>query len=374
MRNNTRPVASSPLFRIVLSHRRPFLNYLLGLGIAVICLGISWEGEHIRGAPLFLAPLAGGLIATILLGGGPAIFAGIVMGIGLRYWLVLGPGNLYPEPKLILMRLFIFSGTALILGRISSELRLGYLQAEELKEETEKEATARQQIVDIVSHDLRNPIASVQMYASLLLKNKKTPSAEIDESEYLKGVLRSADRMNRITCDLLDASQIEMGRFSTVRTNESLKPIILDALDSFRTLADSHSIRFRTELEIPEIQLSVDRGRIIQAISNLLHNAVKYSPDGSTILIAVTQTDENLNIAITDEGPGIEPNKMKHIFDRYWADKMATAHGSGLGLFISKGIARSHQGDLTAANNSKRGATFTLTIPISSRATLPLAA
>jgi signal transduction histidine kinase len=354
----------NPFFRVLLARRHPAFNYLIAFGIAVVCLGFSWESGRVHDGPLFIAPLSGILIASIFLGGGPALFCGLTLAIGLD-WILFWPTSIFPDLKMGFLRISIFFIAAVILGRTTSLLREGYLQAEELKEETAKLAAARQQIVDVVSHDLRNPIASVQMYASLLLTKTENQSLEINEGEYLKGILRSTGRMKRITNDLLDASQIETARFTMSLFEEPLAPIIFEALDSFKTLAQERNIHFKIEPEIPSICLHVDRCRIIQAISNLLHNAVKFSPDNGSILIDVRQTQDLLRITVSDEGSGIEPEKMPHIFDRYWTDQIS-AHGSGLGLFIAKGIAQSHHGDLTVENTPKGGASFTLTIPIES--------
>jgi signal transduction histidine kinase len=353
-----------PLFRILLARRHPAFDFLIAFGIAVVCLGLSWESGRVHNGPIFLAPLSGILIASIFLGGGPALFCGMTLAIGLD-WILFWPTSIFPDLKIGLLRIAIFFIAAVILGRTTALLREGYLQAEALKEETAKLAAARQQIVDVVSHDLRNPIASVQMYASLLLTKTENQSLEINEGAYLKGILRSTGRMKRITNDLLDASQIETARFTMNLFEEPLEPIIFEALDSFKTLAQERNIHFKIEPAIPSICLHVDRCRIVQAVSNLLHNAVKFSPDNGSILIDVKQTEDLLRITVSDEGVGIEPEKMPRIFDRYWTDQIST-HGNGLGLFIAKGIAQSHHGDLTVTNTPKGGASFTLTIPIES--------
>jgi signal transduction histidine kinase len=341
------------------------MNYLIAFGIAVFSLGLSLEIGKVHGGPVFIASLFGVILAAILLGGGPALLCGILVTLGMN-WIIMLPTSIYPEPTSVVMsRLWILAPVIAILARVIVVLRAGYLQADALKEQTTKLAAARKQIVDVVSHDLRNPIASVQMYASLLLTKTQNQSLEINEAEYLRGILRSTDRMKRITNDLLDASQIETARFTMSLFDEPLEPIIFEALDSFKMLAQQRNIRFKIEPEIPTVRLHVDRCRIIQAISNLLHNAVKFSPENGSILIAVRQAQDLLRITVSDEGTGIEPEKMPHIFDRYWTDQVS-AHGNGLGLFIAKGIAQSHHGDLTVANTPKGGASFTLTIPIES--------
>jgi signal transduction histidine kinase len=131
-----------------------------------------------------------------------------------------------------------------------------------------------------------------------------------------------------------------------------------------RSQAKKRNIKFEVKLFAPKVQFIVDRSRIIQAISNLIHNAVKYSPEGETINIAAEEKNSTLRIAVSDQGPGISPDKIGDIFNRYRTERSGGIHGTGLGLFIAKGIATSHGGDLSVANNPKGGATFTLTIPL----------
>jgi signal transduction histidine kinase len=351
-------ILSAVLYR---QHLPQMASYLLALLIAVSCLALARVSEGLfRGLP-YMWPFSGAIIAAVLLGRGPALFCSIISALGLDFW-IFGHGHIFLDPAVVL-RLSLFLLTTWIVSQIASELRTGYLQAERLKAEAERQAAARQQIVDIVSHDLRNPLASVQMYASLLLKNIDAPSMKINEVECLGGVLRSADRMRRITGDLLDASQIEMGHFSITPAPEDLASLINDALSAFHVAAHERNIKFEVKLSKPVMCFIADRARVIQAVSNLVHNAIKYSPEGGTINIAARESDGALSVSVSDQGPGISPDKIEHIFDRYWTEKDTTKQGTGLGLFIAKGIATSHGGDLSVANNPAGGAVFTLTIP-----------
>ena len=178
------------------------------------------------------------------------------------------------------------------------------------------------------------------------------------------GILRSTERMTRITSDLLDASKIEMGHFSILPEAGDVNRLIAETLDSFRDASEAKKIKLDAQFSAPSLWVKLDHSRFTQAISNLIHNAIKLSPQGGVMQITAKETDGFLRVAVSDQGPGISPENMQCIFDRYWTEKSRSSHGTGLGLFIAKGIARSHGGDLTVANNKDGGATFTLTIPM----------
>jgi signal transduction histidine kinase len=331
---------------LMLSKRTPLLNYLLALAIAIFCLALSQMSHEYLGGLRYIWPLSGSIIAAVFLGSGPALFCCAVAVLALDF---------LPGPA-VLVRLSVVVVTTLVVSKIASEAREGYLQAE-------KQAAARQQIVDIVSHDVRNPLASIQMYASLLLKQFRTPSKGINEVQLVDGILRSTNRIRQITSDLLDASQKEMGRFSIKPSVENLNSIVDDTLSAFRVLAQSSHLEFEVKLFAPDVQVTADRSRLIQALSNVVHNAIKFSPEGGVVRITAEENGGQLRISVSDQGPGIPVEKMPHIFDRYWTEKSEVNLGTGLGLFISRGIATSHGGDLSVANGPAGGAVFTFTFP-----------
>jgi len=353
----------SLILKIILTHRPKIMDYFLAVVIAIFFLSLSRLSSGFSWGFVYVWPLAGTMVAAILLGRRSALICSIISALGLDYW-VLGGNHGYFDP-IIIVRLLTFLIITLFLSKTASELRKGYLRAENLNDQIEKESAARKHVVDIVSHDLRNPLASVQLYTSLLLKNADTPSDKIDNVEFLNGILRSAEKMKRITSDLLDASQIEMGHFSIKVASEDLTSIINDALSAFQESIRNRNIRFEVKTFEPEFHFIADRSRITQIISNLVSNAITHSPTRGVITILAEKNNESLNISVSDQGPGISAENLKHIFTRYWTEPGSTDHqGTGLGLFIAQGIATSHRGSLSVANNPKGGATFTLKIPL----------
>ena len=193
------------ILKIVLARRSLAFKYFISTLVTVICLGISQILIVLNwGQVPFMVPLAGAVLIAVIFGFGPAFLCSLFGVFGVSYWVAkpaagsshVNISNILLNPIFIL-RYFVFIFIALLVSNIISELRIGYLTAEQLKAETERQSAARQHVVDIVSHDLRNPIASIKMYASLLfkLKNEKIYLPEIDEKRMHNGN-PSIDRAN----------------------------------------------------------------------------------------------------------------------------------------------------------------------------------
>lgn len=229
--------------------------------------------------------------------------------------------------------------------------------------EAEAAVVSRDEVLSVVSHDLRNPVSTVMMSAGLLAD----PQFHLSDDQRKKQVdviRRSAQRMNRMIQDLLDVARIKGGRLTVSRRCEEASLLATEAYDSFRPIAAEKNQTLECEIASDLPRVNVDRDRIFQVLSNYLNNAVKFSPTGSPIILrAVRTADGGVRFAVQDRGPGIRPADLANVFTRFWQAK-GTAHmGSGLGLAIAKGIVEAHSGRVGAESMPGGGSTFWLELP-----------
>jgi len=223
---------------------------------------------------------------------------------------------------------------------------------------------ARDDLLAVVSHDLRNPLSSIQLQADVLLH---APSAG-DEGrarilrDSAERIRRSATHMKALTDDLLDLASIEAHRFALRLQSVESRYLIEEALLAASPLAEAKRITIAVEsIDMPALQ--ADPERILRVLSNLLGNAIKFTPEGGKITVQAARRDGDLSIAVADTGPGIPADDLPHVFDRYWKAAAASKPGSGLGLYIASGIIEAHGGKIWA-ESSAGGARFTFTLPI----------
>jgi signal transduction histidine kinase len=229
----------------------------------------------------------------------------------------------------------------------------------------EEAARARDQMMAVVSHDLRNPLATVQMSVSFML-DEMVPddSAHERERTQLQAIHRSADRMYRLIQDLLNVAAIEAGQLAVTRSPLAVDDLMCDALELLRPLAARKRIALVADVPPTLPRVVADRERVLQVFSNLGGNAIKFTPEDGRIEIGATPCGEAVEFAVRDTGPGIPPEDLPHIFDRFWQAKKTARGGVGLGLAIAKGIVETHGGRIRIESEPGRGSRFVFTLPI----------
>ncbi len=237
----------------------------------------------------------------------------------------------------------------------------------DLARQVEREQRAvrvRDDLVAVVSHDLKNPLGLIQMQAAALREG-----AAEDESERagrlrtgMDRIQRAVDRMNALVNDLLDLAKIEAGRFELHRQDAPVEEIVEEALALLRPLAEARRITLEAEVP-PVVRVNADRERVFQVLSNLVGNAIKFTPEAGRVTLHVTADERNVRFAVTDTGPGIPESQREHLFDRYWQAPAKRKAGTGLGLYIAKGIVEAHGGAIWFEQPSSGGASFHFTLP-----------
>ena len=220
---------------------------------------------------------------------------------------------------------------------------------------------ARDEVLAIVSHDLRNPLSSIAICARTLREDVRPDS---EQSNMLGAIAEATDWMNRLIHDLLDASALEAGRLSIVNRQESVSRIIASAVSMRAREASAKSLTLQAELPESLPMVSADVGRVGQVIGNLLTNAIKFTERGGQIVVRARVTPPFVEISVTDTGSGIPRDEQARVFDRYWQSRRTAGRGTGLGLTIARGIVEAHGGRIWLESEPGRGSTFFFTLPI----------
>jgi signal transduction histidine kinase len=227
-------------------------------------------------------------------------------------------------------------------------------------EDAEHAARTRDEVLAMVSHDLRNPLNLVLTSAVMMLESGGTLQER--ERAQLQMIHRASDQMHRLIQDLLDLSSIESGRFSVQLESQPVAQLIREACDLLEHTADNRQIRLRTEMKESLPDVLADRHRVLQLLGNLIGNALKFTPAGGTVTVRARRDGDDVMLEVEDDGPGIDSPDLAHVFDRFWRGEQHSGEGAGLGLAIAHGIAASHGSELKVESQPGRGSTFSFAL------------
>jgi signal transduction histidine kinase len=232
----------------------------------------------------------------------------------------------------------------------------------QLYEQAQKAVRARQDVLAIVSHDLQNPLGTILMTVGFLAEATSNEGV-LDRKRGIDLIQRSAQRMNRLIRDLLDTASIEAGQLAVDASRHAMGALIHEAVELHRAAAAKKGLRLEVVPPGEELKVDCDRGRLLQVFGNLIGNAIKFTPTGGSIQVCARAGVEETLFFVMDSGPGIDPDKLPHVFDRFWQARRGTGVGTGLGLTIAKGLVKAHGGRIWAESTLGEGATFFFTIP-----------
>src|SRR5215216_1776956 len=230
--------------------------------------------------------------------------------------------------------------------------------------ELERLDQSKTRFLSTISHEFRTPLTAIIGYSELLASNISDPAIAEDAAV----IHREASRLNRLVDDILLVDRVDAGHMSLKKTLVDCNSLVREVVATFRPLTDSH--RFPLDLDPSLRTIDGDRDRLAQAITNLVSNAVKYSPAGGTVTITTRNDGDDVVISVRDEGIGIAREDLSRIFDRFERVETGIAGriaGTGLGLSIVEDIASLHGGRLWADSKLGLGSTFYLAIPSASR-------
>jgi PAS domain S-box-containing protein len=223
---------------------------------------------------------------------------------------------------------------------------------------------ARDDMIGIVSHDLRNPVNAVRMLTGVMLDTNRDETLPPQVAEYAGVIRQAAQQMDALINDLLDITRVEAGRLKVNAKPSDTEELLSDTLRTLAPVASEKSIGLKLQAPDDPPAVYADSARIRQALSNLVGNAVKFSPAGSEIIVKVNPVDGEVIFSVTDSGSGMTPEQLSHAFDRFWQSSRTDRQGAGLGLAITKGIIEAHGGRIWASSKPGLGSTFYFTLPV----------
>lgn len=224
----------------------------------------------------------------------------------------------------------------------------------------EREIGAKQgELIAAASHELRNPLTALVMSAEVLAEEAAI-SGNDDMASLADTVLRQSRRAARLITEMLDYARIEAGKLQVMRTEVDLNSVALDVVEEVRDETPDTDIRIEAGGDGP-VLVEGDRARIQMVMRNLLQNAVRYAD--APMRVRVERTPAKVRLHVEDSGPGVAPGDRERIFERFERGATAVAEGTGLGLFISQGVARAHGGEIEVQDSPLGGSDFVLTLP-----------
>jgi signal transduction histidine kinase/DNA-binding response OmpR family regulator len=271
------------------------------------------------------------------------------------------------EPELIQMFEAIGSEIGQFIQRQNAELERERLLTQEmtLRHQAERASRLKDEFLATVSHELRTPLNSILGWAQIL---RRQALGEQQREAALDTIFRNSQAQAQLIDDLLDMSRLITGNFPLDLVPTSIRSVVNAAVEIVRPQAGSKSINLSTDFRTDDVEVTCDSERVQQIVWNLLVNALKFTPEGGNVKVIVDKADGEVSISVQDDGQGIDPDFLPHVFDRFrQADSTSTRRhrGLGLGLAIVGNLAELHGGSVSVASEGLgKGSEFTLRLPL----------
>ena len=326
--------------------RQPgWLRYLTALALTGLVVGgryslDPWLGHQHNRHLLFLPAV---MLAAWTAGFGPGVVSGALFTVALALLWGDPPGAARTLPA---AELGLFLLLAVAVCAVIDSLQNARVRADEARRSHER-------LLEIVAHDLRNPLAAIKMAATSLARATPALGPRIERIE------RAATRMDDLIGDLVDLTRIEHGELDLHLDVQPVASMLDETVELFATVARGQEVTLLVAGSFGAARVACDRGRIIQVLSNLVGNALKFTPPGGRIELGYAPDGDHGRFYVTDTGPGIAAEDRQRVFQPYWR---GDTRGTGLGLFIARTIVEAHGGRIAVESAPGAGATFWFTV------------
>jgi signal transduction histidine kinase len=315
----------------------------LALSLAVVAARLAldpvWGREHNR--HLVFIPAV--ILAAWLFGFGPGVLVAAESTIALAlFWT---PPHAGPMPFVADAELALFFVIGLFVSGLVESL-------DRARRRAAAAVSAREQLLAVVAHDLRNPLATVRLSAGVL---RRTLERDEVQDRNVARVERAVAQMDRLIGDLVDAAKIEQGSLPVVLRPEPAGSIVREVAEAFALRAQDRGVTLKVGEGPDDGVVLGDRSRLVQVLGHLLDNALRVTSQGDSVWLRAEHREREVVFEVQDTGPGIAPKDIRHVFERHWK---TPGGGTGLGLFIAQGIVMAHGGRLDVRTAHGHGATF----------------
>ena len=236
------------------------------------------------------------------------------------------------------------------------------LENARLYQEARQAVRERDDMLAVVSHDLRNPVNAIVLLTGAVLEREHAASTLMDRAD-VESIRAAARQANGLIQDLQDVTRISAGRLRVEQRRVSIAEVVEESADLFEPVMDEAGLTFAVQIAPDAPSLPADLGRVQQVLSNLLGNAVRYTPRGGSVTLTLDVQPEVVRVSVRDTGPGVAPEDVPRLFERYWQAPRLLRAGSGLGLYIAKGIVEAHGGEIGVLSEEGQGSEFWFTLP-----------
>jgi PAS domain S-box-containing protein len=252
---------------------------------------------------------------------------------------------------------FPIPGDPPLIGGVATEIT----ERKRIEDELRAAVRAREDLLAIVSHDLRNPLGTIQLSGTMLQAGNLDARAR----RHVELIHRSVLRMETLIDDLLDTANIRAGRLPLDIHREPADSVLREAVELQQPIAAENGVTLVLDDQIDGLVIDCDRNRLLQVFGNLIGNAIKFCRGGDTVTVSARRDGNEARFAVADTGRGIQPELLPYLFDAYWSGAEDKKQGAGLGLYISRGIIEGHGGRMWVESTPGQGSTFYFTVPVS---------
>lgn len=248
--------------------------------------------------------------------------------------------------------------------RLETERAALLRNEQEARAAAEAAVNARDEVLRIVAHDIGNSLSAVKIHAMVLERTLPDGEAQAEARKRTEAIRDLTQQMDRLRQDLLDVAAIEAGRLSFEPHETALAEVVDDVLGTVAGMAGEKALAVESSVSAELPAVWADRERLHQVLSNLVGNAVKFTPAEGHIRVRAVREGDEVRVAVEDTGPGIPMEHLEHVFDRFWQARSTRRAGAGLGLAIARGVVEAHGGRIQARSEVGKGTTFEFTLPV----------